>query len=149
MAGNAVSCGHDDDAGKAFDLLASVVRFPDRHDPESVAWLVSVTRPPVFRVGRYVGFAVVMARVQAVPFRTRKLRPGCGDGTASEGGRREMAHPPQAPASRRTLPVSPSCRVPEVTLYLLGQGMGRRGFLVAAAGGVWQSRWGPQFQRTY
>ena len=31
MARNAVSCGHDD-AGKAFDLLASVVRFPDRHD---------------------------------------------------------------------------------------------------------------------
>ena len=32
MARNAVSCGHNDDAGKAFDLLASVVRFPDRHD---------------------------------------------------------------------------------------------------------------------
>ena len=31
------------------------------------------------------GFAVVMAQVRRpVPFRTRKLRPGCGDGTALE-----------------------------------------------------------------
>ena len=36
-------------------------------------------------VGRYIGFAVVMAQVRRpVPFRTRKLRPGCGDGTALE-----------------------------------------------------------------
>ena len=31
MARSIVSCGHDDDTGEAF-LLASVVRFPDRHD---------------------------------------------------------------------------------------------------------------------
>ena len=36
-------------------------------------------------VGRYIGFAVVMAQVRRpVPFRTRKLRPGRGDGTALE-----------------------------------------------------------------
>ncbi len=36
-------------------------------------------------VGRYTGFAVVMAQVRRpVPFRTRKLRPGRGDGTALE-----------------------------------------------------------------
>ena len=36
-------------------------------------------------VGRCIGFAVVMAQVRRpVPFRTRKLRPGRGDGTALE-----------------------------------------------------------------
>ena len=36
-------------------------------------------------VGRCTGFAVVMAQVRRpVPFRTRKLRPGRGDGTALE-----------------------------------------------------------------
>ena len=67
--------------GKAFDLLASVVRFPDRHDgivvgsvPGRSVWLAVQS-----------GFAVVMAQVRRpVPFRTRKLRPGRGDGTALE-----------------------------------------------------------------
>ena len=40
---------------------------------------------PILVVGRYTGFAVVMAQVRRpVPFRTRKLRPGRGDGTALE-----------------------------------------------------------------
>ena len=44
----------------------------------------SVCRP-ILVVGRYIGFAVVMAQVRRpVPFRTRKLRPGRGDGTALE-----------------------------------------------------------------
>ena len=74
MARNAVSCGRNDDAGKAFDLLASVVRFPDRHD-RNRGWFRC--RPPVLPVGRCIGFAVVMAQVRRpVPFRTRKLRPG-------------------------------------------------------------------------
>lgn len=82
MARNAVSCGHDDDTGEAF-LLASVVRFPDRHDRNR--GMVPV--PPVrwFPSDRCIGFAVVMAQVRRpVPFRTRKLRPGRGDGTALE-----------------------------------------------------------------
>ena len=74
MARNAVSCGHDDDAGKAFDLLASVVRFPDRHDRNRGRFRC---RPPVSRSAVQSGFAVVMAQVRRpVPFRTRKLRPG-------------------------------------------------------------------------
>ena len=76
------SCGHDDDTGEAF-LLASVVRFPDRHDRNR--GMVPV--PPVrwFPSDRCIGFAVVMAQVRRpVPFRTRKLRPGRGDGTALE-----------------------------------------------------------------
>ena len=48
-----------------------------------VAWFRC--RPPVLPVGRCIGFAVVMAQVRRpVPFRTRKLRPGRGDGTALE-----------------------------------------------------------------
>ena len=81
MARNAVSCGHGNDTGEAF-LLASVVRFPDRHD-RNRGWFRC--RPPVLPVGRCIGFAVVMAQVRRpVPFRTRKLRPGRGDGTALE-----------------------------------------------------------------
>ena len=81
MARSVVSCGHDDDTGEAF-LLASVVRFPDRHD-RNRGWFRC--RPPVLPVGRCIGFAVVMAQVRRpVPFRTRKLRPGRGDGTALE-----------------------------------------------------------------
>ena len=82
MARSIVSCGHDDDTGEAF-LLASVVRFPDRHDRNR--GMVPV--PPVrwFPSDRCIGFAVVMAQVRRpVPFRTRKLRPGRGDGTALE-----------------------------------------------------------------
>ena len=63
-------------------LFASVVRFPDRHD-RNRGWFRC--RPPVLPVGRCIGFAVVMAQVRRpVPFRTRKLRPGRGDGTALE-----------------------------------------------------------------
>ena len=81
MARSVVSCGHDDDTGEAF-LFASVVRFPDRHD-RNRGWFRC--RPPVLPVGRCIGFAVVMAQVRRpVPFRTRKLRPGRGDGTALE-----------------------------------------------------------------
>ncbi len=82
MARNAVSCGHDDDTGEAF-LLASVVRFPDRHDRNR--GVVPVLPVRWFPSDRCIGFAVVMAQVRRpVPFRTRKLRPGRGDGTALE-----------------------------------------------------------------
>ena len=75
MARNAVSCGRNDDAGKAFDLLASVVRFPDRHDRNRGRFRC---RPPSWLgLAVHSGFAVVMAQVRRpVPFRTRKLRPG-------------------------------------------------------------------------
>ncbi len=83
MARSVVSCGHDDDTGEAF-LFASVVRFPDRHDRNrSCGWFRLPADP--WWVGRCIGFAVVMAQVRRpVPFRTRKLRPGRGDGTALE-----------------------------------------------------------------
>ena len=60
------------------------VRCPVPGPPRSESWLVPLPAAG-FPVGRYIGFAVVMAQVRRpVPFRTRKLRPGCGDGTALE-----------------------------------------------------------------
>ena len=83
MARNAVSCGHE--AKDRSVLFASVVRFPDRHDRNRSCGWFRCCRPPVLPVGRCIGFAVVMAQVRRpVPFRTRKLRPGRGDGTALE-----------------------------------------------------------------
>ena len=79
MARNAVSCGHETKDRSV--LLASVVRFPDRHDRNRGRFPCR----PILVVGRCIGFAVVMAQVRRpVPFRTRKLRPGRGDGTALE-----------------------------------------------------------------
>ena len=83
MARNAVSCGHETKDRSV--LFASVVRFPDRHDRNRSCGWFRCCRPPVLPVGRCIGFAVVMAQVRRpVPFRTRKLRPGRGDGTALE-----------------------------------------------------------------
>lgn len=81
MARNAVSCGHDD-TGKAFRL---------RPLSGSRTATTGIGRVAGSVAGRSVwsavqsGFAVVMAQVRRpVPFRTRKLRPGRGDGTALE-----------------------------------------------------------------
>ena len=74
MARNAVSCGHNDDAGKAF---IARVRCPVPGPPRPESWLVPL--PAAGFSGRpyRIGFAVVMAQVRRpVPFRTRKLRPG-------------------------------------------------------------------------
>ena len=82
MARSVVSCGHDDDTGEAFVVR---VRCPVPGPPRSESWHGSVCRPIPWWVGRCIGFAVVMAQVRRpVPFRTRKLRPGRGDGTALE-----------------------------------------------------------------
>lgn len=68
--------------GKAFDLLR--VRCPVPGPPRSESWLVPFAGRSVWSAVQS-GFAVVMAQVRRpVPFRTRKLRPGCGDGTALE-----------------------------------------------------------------
>ena len=84
MARNAVSCGHDDDTGEAFGCLRPL--SGSRTATIGIGRVAgSVCRPIPWWVGRYIGFAVVMAQVRRpVPFRTRKLRPGRGDGTALE-----------------------------------------------------------------
>ena len=75
MARNAVSCGHDDDAGKAFCLRPLSGSRTATIGIGRVAGSVAGRR---FSGWPYrIGFAVVMAQVRRpVPFRTRKLRPG-------------------------------------------------------------------------
>ena len=84
MARNAVSCGHDDDTGKAFDLLASVVRFPDRHDRNrSCGWFRC--RPPVFPVGRSEWFCGGHGPGETPgPFPNPEAKAWHGDGTAPD-----------------------------------------------------------------
>ena len=68
---------------KRFVRVRCPVPGPPRS--ESVVWHGSGSAGRPVGVGRYIGFAVVMAQVRRpVPFRTRKLRPGRGDGTALE-----------------------------------------------------------------
>ena len=83
MARNAVSCGHDD-AGKAFDLLASVVRFPDRHDRNrSCGWFRC--RPPVFRSAVSYWFCGGHGPGETPgPFPNPEAKAWHGDGTALE-----------------------------------------------------------------
>ena len=82
MARNAVSCGHGNDTGEAFGC-SRPLSGSRTATIGIVAWFRFCR--PILVVGRYIGFAVVMAQVRRpVPFRTRKLRPGRGDGTALE-----------------------------------------------------------------
>ena len=82
MARNAVSCGHDD-AGKAFDLLASVVRFPDRHDRNrSCGWFRC---RPIRVVGRLEWFCGGHGPGETPgPFPNPEAKAWHGDGTALE-----------------------------------------------------------------
>ena len=81
MARNAVSCGHDDDAGKAFDLLASVVRFPDRHD-RNRGWFRC---RPIRVVGRLEWFCGGHGPGETPgPFPNPEAKAWHGDGTALE-----------------------------------------------------------------
>ena len=82
MARSVVSCGHGNDTGEAFGCLR-----PLSGSRTATIGIVAWFRfcRPILVVGRCIGFAVVMAQVRRpVPFRTRKLRPGRGDGTALE-----------------------------------------------------------------
>ena len=83
MARNAVSCGHDDDTGKAFDLLASVVRFPDRHDRNrSCGWFRC---RPIRVIGRLEWFCGGHGPGETPgPFPNPEAKAWHGDGTALE-----------------------------------------------------------------
>ena len=81
MARSIVSCGHGNDTGEAF--CSRPLSGSRTATIGIVAWFRFCR--PILVVGRCIGFAVVMAQVRRpVPFRTRKLRPGRGDGTALE-----------------------------------------------------------------
>ena len=76
MARSIVSCGHDDDTGEAFGCSRPLSGSRTATiGIGRVVWFRFCR--PILVVGRYIGFAVVMAQVRRpVPFRTRKLRPG-------------------------------------------------------------------------
>ena len=84
MARSVVSCGHGDDTGEAFGCSRPLSGSRTATiGIGRVVWFRFCR--PILVVGRCIGFAVVMAQVRRpVPFRTRKLRPGRGDGTALE-----------------------------------------------------------------
>ena len=76
------SCGHGNDTGEAFCLRPL---SGSRTATIGIGRVAGSVCRPILVVGRCIGFAVVMAQVRRpVPFRTRKLRPGRGDGTALE-----------------------------------------------------------------
>ena len=118
MARNAVSCGHDDDTGKAF--IARVrCPVPGPPRPESVVWLVPLPADPCgwpFSSG----FAVVMAQVRRpVPFRTRKLRPGTAMVLHSRGCGRVARRRIQLSGPSGRVP----CGIPGRSLFLFAQGV--------------------------
>lgn len=80
MARSIVSCGHGDDTGKAF-----CSRPLSGSRTATIGIVVGSVAGRSVWLAVHIGFAVVMAQVRRpVPFRTRKLRPGRGDGTALE-----------------------------------------------------------------
>ena len=126
MARNAVSCGHDDDTGKAFDLLASVVRFPDRHDRNrSCGWFRC---RPIRVVGRLEWFCGGHGPGETPgPFPNPEAKAWHGDGTALERVW-ESSAPPHS-----TLGVPVELRLREPFFFI------RMGCFPPAGGGLWTS----------
>ena len=118
MARNAVSCGHDDDAGKAFDLLASVVRFPDRHDRNrSCGWFRC---RPIRVVGRLEWFCGGHGPGETPgPFPNPEAKAWHGDGTALERVW-ESSTPPHS-----TLGVLAGRNAPETPIFYFSSGFFR------------------------
>ena len=113
MARSIVSCGHGNDTGEAFGCSRPLSGSRTATTGIGrVAGFGSAGRP--VGVGRYIGFAVVMAQVRRpVPFRTRKLRPGRGDGTALE----RVWESSTPPHSTLDLPVEPHRGSRKVLFY--------------------------------
>ena len=113
MARSIVSCGHDDDTGEAFGCSRPLSGSRTATiGIGRVAWFRFCR--PILVVGRCIGFAVVMAQVRRpVPFRTRKLRPGRGDGTALE----RVWESSTPPHSTSGFPSSVTLREPPFCLF--------------------------------
>ena len=123
MARNAVSCGRNDDTGKAFDLLASVVRFPDRHDRNRGRFRC---RPPVFRLAVLYWFCGGHGPGETPgPFPNPEAKAWHGDGTALERVW-ESSAPPHS--TSEDLPVESLGGFPEGPLFVfpLGVPAGRK-----------------------
>ena len=119
MARSVVSCGHGNDTGEAFGC-SRPLSGSRTATIGIVAWFRFCR--PILVVGRYIGFAVVMAQVRRpVPFRTRKLRPGRGDGTALE----RVWESSTPPHSTSGVPVELRLREPPFFYALLCRPAGR------------------------
>ena len=118
MARNAVSCGHDDDTGKAFDLLASVVRFPDRHDRNrSCGWFRC---RPIRVVGRLEWFCGGHGPGETPgPFPNPEAKAWHGDGTALERVWESSTPPHSTVWTFWSSPLGDSRKVP----FLFAQGV--------------------------
>lgn len=129
MARSIVSCGHGNDTGEAFGCSRPLSGSRTATiGIGRVAGFGSAGRP--VGVGRYIGFAVVMAQVRRpVPFRTRKLRPGRGDGTALE----RVWESSTPPHSTSDLLVESLMGFPEGLFFI------RIGCFPPAGGGLWTS----------
>ena len=121
MARNAVSCGHDDDTGKAFDLLASVVRFPDRHDRNrSCGWFRC---RPIRVVGRLEWFCGGHGPGETPgPFPNPEAKAWHGDGTALERVWESSAPPHSTVWTFWSSPLGDSRKVP----FFVSHGGSRR-----------------------
>ena len=111
MARNAVSCGRNDDTGKAFDLLASVVRFPDRHDRNrSCGWFRC---RPIRVVGRLEWFCGGHGPGETPgPFPNPEAKAWYGDGTALERVWESSAPPHSTVWTFWSSPLGDSRKVP-------------------------------------
>lgn len=109
------SCGHGNDTGEAFGCSRPL--SGSRTATTGIGRVAgSVAGRSRLGVGRYIGFAVVMAQVRRpVPFRTRKLRPGRGDGTALE----RVWESSTPPHSTSGFPSSVTLREPPFLVCLL------------------------------
>ena len=123
MARNAVSCGHDDDTGKAFDLLASVVRFPDRHDRNrSRGWFRC---RPIRVVGRLEWFCGGHGPGETPgPFPNPEAKAWHGDGTALERVWESSTPPHSTVWTFWSSPLRDSRKVP--FLFRMGVPAGRK-----------------------
>ena len=116
--------------GKAFDLLASVVRFPDRHDRNrSCGWFRC--RPPVFPVGRLEWFCGGHGPGETPgPFPNPEAKAWHGDGTALERVWESSAPPHSTVWTFWSSPLGDSRKVP----FFI-----RTGCFPPPGGGLWTS----------
>ena len=119
MARNAVSCGRNDDAGKAFRS-----RPLSGSRTATIGIVVGSVAGRRFSGRPYrIGFAVVMAQVRRpVPFRTRKLRPGTAMVLHSRGCGRVARRRIQLSGPSGRVP----CGIPGRSLFLYSLGGSRR-----------------------
>ena len=114
--------------GKAFDLLASVVRFPDRHDRNRGRFRC---RPPVFPVGRLEWFCGGHGPGETPgPFPNPEAKAWHGDGTALERVWESSAPPHSTVWTFWSSPLRDSRKVP----FFI-----RTGCFPPPGGGLWTS----------